>query len=1181
MQESSQAAQEAAAVLASVKHSASKKSQQQAMSDIYPRRLLEDDTDADTTNLRAESPFETALSTSRYKVDPISSSSSLRRQDNKAVASSISSSSVNNVMSRAKANNNNTTTTKEQPLSTRSKPPLVASSVSFSADTSVSHGYNGTTSNGATTTTRPSAPNDDDENDNNSITAEELEPIVGGEDAVLDALCLYSKQTIMIRTHIRAATLQVTEKETMDDDNNDEETDATTTTTTTLEACGKGLNLANERWILYVVGTADNNSPMLRFGDTICLLSTLHQQFLGLQQQQQQQPDSIRFQVGCFRSQPGKAEQWIVLRADTINGAPIQVGSSAVVDHDNKRRLTAPIRAGDGIVLRNCQTGGIVSVDIKGNIHLLTDSYDSSQIRHGKPEESSLLTRLQQHARLVPSITETLFFIASSEPPLPLWLLRSVRDKRIYQEGCHEYLLDQQRHNISESSKTRAFNEQLAVAHRKELAQLRTQDQLLVHELLGAFVGLEGRYIRVNIHSDEQTDRIAFHFPLSAEVAFDIGSRNIVEQLLPLANAYVRVQRFIASHRNYVFGTVMHALCEAMDSKVQDYLSYVGSLERNYRQNPSQHALLRQLQVDILPSMNAMICMYQITQVVRNKTGGALLNSLQRVRVGAFHGSSLAEHIVDVLLDQAAIPYLQMLGSWVESGVLDDPYSEFMIRQDDDAVVWEKKFSIASSHVLDKFFQTKTSIDKVLHTGRYWSVVHGELPVEESFEPQALSYSSDPTTVSAYIYIMHGKASSLLVQRLLGDHNLLSSLRLMKRYFLLDQGDFFVNFMDAAEVELLLGVGNLSRGRVEHWFSTSVQLTEHGEAGLVEHSPRKDGRNHLSPSAFRCRFVSESLVDALDKLHGATEVQSRRETLTPANSVHGSTKTAGLTGMDTFVIDMPEVAFPVSVVLNSTSMSQYQLLFRHLFLAKYVERRLVGIWQDHQAMKELQSKVLRGLMGPTFLLRQRMLYFMQNLIYYLVIEVVDPNWTEMETAIVAPSTRTEQTIDDILGAHQKFLDTTLEACLMTNRNLLLTLTKVLNTCLMFGDQMRRFMRATNIEEDQKALASAKRHAVRRTLNDRGATRGDRSQTAKNISRGQQEERSKRLLQQTNRMKLELNSDSYRKMIDRFDIAFTQNSSEFVTELKHAYDENHIPRAVNLVVRLDNSAGARFTNVAGT
>jgi gamma-tubulin complex component 2 len=85
------------------------------------------------------------------------------------------------------------------------------------------------------------------------------------------------------------------------------------------------------------------------------------------------------------------------------------------------------------------------------------------------------------------------------------------------------------------------------------------------------------------------------------------------------------------------------------------------------------------------------------------------------------------------------------------------------------------------------------------------------------------------------------------------------------------------------------------------------------------------------------------------------------------------TAAAGLKGYNIFCLDVP-VSWPLSLVLSPSAMLKYQLLFRHLFFCRYVERSVCGAWVAHQACKELE---LRATLALSFTLRQKMLHFLQ------------------------------------------------------------------------------------------------------------------------------------------------------------------------------------------------------------
>ena len=119
-----------------------------------------------------------------------------------------------------------------------------------------------------------------------------------------------------------------------------------------------------------------------------------------------------------------------------------------------------------------------------------------------------------------------------------------------------------------------------------------------------------------------------------------------------------------------------------------------------------------------------------------------------------------------------------------------------------------------------------------------------------------------------------------------------------------------------------------------------------------------------------------------------------------------------LKGFEAFTLNY-QVKWPLSLVISRQALIKYQLLFRHIFYCKHVERQLSLTWLDHQTVKELN---LGMAMGPTFCLRHRMQHFMRNLVYYLSFEVIEPHWCKMTSALTSVTT-----VDEVLKIHGEFL----------------------------------------------------------------------------------------------------------------------------------------------------------------
>ena len=82
-----------------------------------------------------------------------------------------------------------------------------------------------------------------------------------------------------------------------------------------------------------------------------------------------------------------------------------------------------------------------------------------------------------------------------------------------------------------------------------------------------------------------------------------------------------------------------------------------------------------------------------------------------------------------------------------------------------------------------------------------------------------------------------------------------------------------------------------------------------------------------------------------------------------------------------------------------------------------------------------------------------MLNFVQSLQYYMTMEVLEPNWSLFEKKLSQVST-----IDDVLQAHTDFLDTSLRDCLLSDRNILKTVSRLMELCLHFSQHMQEQVR---------------------------------------------------------------------------------------------------------------------------
>ena len=889
---------------------------------------------------------------------------------------------------------------------------------------------------------------------------------------------------------------------------------------------------------------------------------------------------------------------WQVFRGDSTAHV-MEVGSSVAKPQrtasvaSNIRTPTCPIHSGDPIVLRHVATGGLLSF-YSGEWRILTDSYQQEEEpplplsqQHMNTSNKVLmhphqamanhdkvpLNRLRDHNYIVPSMNEVFAFVLDSVPWTTAWLQGGPL-------ACRKFLVksywrfpgrhagneqDMKRKDSSDPSEILVGVNQLCM---EEQESIWGQECILLDELLGSFLGLEGTYLKTKVHDSTDSSirgqRTKFVLDGGVEVAFDRGLRSMVDGLLPLANHFVLVEEFIAKRLyRFEYGTVMQALCACLDGMVQDYSSFITTMENNYRQ--SGFMSLRELQVQTQSWMETFGILEKVVFVAAKRKGGALINGLRKLLIHHYQGNELAERTLRTLLDEASKPFMAMLQKWLANGILDDPYHEFMVQYSPDAE-WDGRYTMDQPNTLQHFFPTPVEAERVLSAGRYWNAVRACLDDETTLTTPTLNtqdaafslkYHVNGAQVASYIQSLYTSASQALVRLLLEECDLMGALQLLKRYFLLDQGDFFLNFLDVAEEELSRDPSKLRQSRIQHLLQVSVPIARNRM--ILEETKRispLQQRLRLSQADLACRFAPDSLVDEMDRIHNDEPSTTPHRLVYAAAGQDHPTRT----GVDLFLLELTQVPFPLSLILSESNLTNYRMLFRHLFFAKHVERKLVMVWQDHLSMKEFTS--VRGPMGSTYLLRQRMLHCVQNLIYYMMFEVIEPNWLEMMGKISSASS-IDKTVDEIMDDHCEFLDHTLEACLLTNRDFVLAFTRVMQTCLLFAKQMETFIEKVRLHQDRHQVALENLNRIQQNLHARGS-----GLEGSSVAGGEQRaERQRRVSVQTRRVEREVASPEFRRMIVHYETTFTKHLRTFMGVLIKSDDKYHTQK-VNLCIRLD-------------
>lgn len=570
---------------------------------------------------------------------------------------------------------------------------------------------------------------------------------------------------------------------------------------------------------------------------------------------------------------------------------------------------------------------------------------------------------------------------------------------------------------------------------------LQLQEAAIIEDLLYCCEGVEGKYIQVLPLLDCYAQR-----DFQIDQMLDPSLKELVKRLLPVCSSYSTVVRFIEEKSAFCFGLVNHALSAAIRTLIKDYMVLIAQLEH---QNHLGQLTLQKFWFYLQPTMRTLeILVAIVSSINRGECSGGAVLSLLHEKITSLIGDATGQELCLYLTQSACVPYFEMLEKWIYKGIILDPYSEFLVEENDafqkeklqedfNDAYWEQHYSICHGRI--PVFLERVA-DKLLNTGKYLNVVRQCGRDVKCPTAQEIVYTIKEKQYFEHIEKAYDYASKLLLDLLMEEKELMPRLRSIKHYFLLDQGDFIVQFMDMAEDEMKKPMDEIMPTRLE----TLLELALRTSTANVD--PFKDD--------LKVELLPYDLISQLFRILTIETKQEKDYNVDPTD-LH-------LSGLEAFTFDYV-VKWPVSLVISRKALTRYQMLFRHLFYCKHVERQLCNVWLSNKTAKMFTLHSTKWY-ASAFALRQRMLNFVQNFEYYMMFEVIEPNWQLFESNLEAVSN-----IDDVLAHHSDFLNSCLKECMLMSPKLLKIVHKLMVVCVTFSNFMQRL--STNIELDVSSLTT--------------------------------------------------------------------------------------------------------------
>ncbi|MCJ1475114.1 Microtubule-nucleating Tub4p (gamma-tubulin) complex component [Lambiella insularis] len=450
-------------------------------------------------------------------------------------------------------------------------------------------------------------------------------------------------------------------------------------------------------------------------------------------------------------------------------------------------------------------------------------------------------------------------------------------------------------------------------------------------------------------------------------------------------------------------GLIGQSLKSAIGTELRSYLGLIATLEGEIRraiatvtETGSRPTIgkagvtLKRCVVWTRDATMGLRLMSLMAEESENRKGGQLISLIHSFSTS--YGDPFVAAFAERMLAHLTRPFYEMLRQWIYDGELSDPYHEFFIIEQDQqnkereidprrvpaTSVWEDKYRLdhatVPSIITENFAKKVFLIGKSLNFIRYgcgdsaWVQAYSKEASKELHygDTATLESSIDQaykTTMARLIHLMNNKFK-------LNDH-----LDALKKYLLLGQGDFIALLMESLSSNLDRPAGSQYR---------------HTLTAQLEHAIRGSNAQYDSPDVLR-------RLDArlLELSHGEI-------------------------GWDVFTLEY-KVDAPVDVIITAWANKQYLVVFNFLWRIKRVEFALGSTWRRYMTgargvLASVDEKLGRDWKIARCCIAE-MIHFVNQLQYYILFEVIEASWDQLQAAIARP----DCTLDDLIDAHTTYL----------------------------------------------------------------------------------------------------------------------------------------------------------------
>ena len=720
------------------------------------------------------------------------------------------------------------------------------------------------------------------------------------------------------------------------------------------------------------------------------------------------------------------------------------------------------------------------------------------------------------------------------------------------------------------------------------------QDKILVDDLLLIMLGLEGKYIKRVVNNTSYKDfKVEFEVePYLDNPTCDPPLLSLTNLILPMGYYYCSIKYYINMGNKPETGLIVKGFCEGLNKILREYILFVNQLEEHKRKS---NINLQQLWWVCQPSIKLLECLNNLCKKCFMIKGGALLNIIYSSFL--HENDTQIKSIYKYLLNKSFLPFFDMIKLWVCHGFLENEhdYQEFMILSPKSYIkeklndyyhdlFWETKFILS-----DKNTPTFLSniANKILFIGKSYNIIKEcgkniKCPYEMEFEDFRDIEKDEDNNINEIIKnnfniykkngivdfngnninnSLYNKTNQMIFETeriiefenlidriyqwingtlknvLFNEKDLILMIHSFKKYLLMEAGDFYNDLIEMNIDLFNLGLNRIKEENIYKKNDNIIKLpiTKEDEYKnifkfIITNMNFEDLKKYYSNYHKILQSNENDITKITSQLEKLDNYFDRKKNEEPKENVKV---------IECIEIE-PEILWPLNLIFSKKNIMKYKLLFRQLIRLKFIEKLLYNTWMIQQDFKEIN---IQSKLKDSFFLRDCMINFIKNIIYYLFNEIIEPNYLEL-----IKNLENSKSMEDVIKYHDEFLDKCLNEGLIVD-SLKGKLNDILSCCYYYCHLISQYNNNIDIKSKEllQELITKKNSEYRNEYIRKKMKNKEKNYALKQAF-----------------FKVE---ETYRNLLNKLTNGYYNRLKNFLDSIKQIND-NHKTNLANLLIKID-------------